>query len=197
MDKRQLELPLFEEWLPIEGYNNYEVSNFGKIKSVERIDSLGRTVKERILKQVTNKYGYQQVCLCKDGKKKMFRVHRLVASAFIPNPNNYPVVNHKDEVKTNNHVSNLEWCTVEYNNNYGTRNDRYSGENHPKPMLGKFGKDNPTSKQVIQLMLDGEVIKIWGSTREIKRELGYNNSSISACCRGKRKSAYKYKWCYA
>lgn len=199
MNKQQLELEN-EQWLSIEGYEDlYQVSNFGRVKSLGN----NKMRKEKILKQATNKYGYQVVQLCKDGKPKMFRVNRLVASAFIPNPNNYPVVNHKDEVKTNNHVSNLEWCTIEYNTNYGTARERqtkamigkFSGENHP--MYGKLGKEHPTSKQVIQLTLGGEVIKLWGSTREIQRELGYNQSNISACCRNKLKSARGYKWCYA
>lgn len=181
-----------EIWLPIDDYDGYEVSNYGRVKSLERVDSLGRTVKERILKQGNDKDGYQRVQLCKDGNPKMLSVHRLVASAFIPNSNNLPQVNHIDEVKTNNHVSNLEWCTVEYNCNYGARNEKVS-----KAMSGKFGKDNPTSKQVIQLTLNNEVVKTWDSMMDVQRKLGYYQSSISQCCKGRYKSAHGYKWVYA
>ena len=203
--KHQLELEN-EQWLPIEGYEDlYQVSNLGRVKSLERKityrNSL-KTVKERILKQATKK-GYQQVCLCKDGNIKWFSVHRLVANAFIDNPNNYEQVNHKDENKCNNHVSNLEWCNRKYNINYGTRNERhsksmigkFSGKNHP--LYGKLGKDNPNSKQIIQLTLGGEVINTWGGTREIQRKLGYNQSSICKCCKGKQKTSNGYKWSYA
>ena len=200
--KHQLELPLFEQWLPIENYEDYQVSNFGNVKSLERIDSLGRTVKERILKQTTSKNGYQLVGLYKDGNEKKFQVHRLVANAFIQNFNNLPQVNHIDECKSNNHVDNLEWCDRKYNCNYGTRNERHSkamvgklsGDNHPKPMLGKLGKDNPNSKQVIQLTLNGEVVKIWDSMHDVTRELGYSQGNIGSCCRGERKTSNGYKW---
>ena len=188
MNKLQLELPLFEEWLPIEGYEElYQVSNFGRVKSL----NYNHTNQEQILKPSTNKQGYQLVALYKDGKPKWFSVHRLVAMAFIPNPNDYEQVNHIDEVKTNNHVSNLEWCDCKYNNNYGTRNEKAS-----KALSGKLGKEHHLSKQVIQLTLDGEVVRKWDCTMDIKRELGYHNQSISKCCRGKLKSAHGYKWQY-
>lgn len=194
MDKQQLELPLFEQWLPIEGYEElYQISNFGRVKSL----NYNHTKQERILKPSTNQYGYQQVHLCKDGKQKMLSVHRLVANAFIPNFNNLPQVNHIDEVKTNNHVSNLEWCDCKYNCNYGSFIEKHSGENNSKTMFGKFGKDNPTSKKVIQLTLNNEVVKIWDCMRDVQRKLGYHQSSISQCCKGKQKTSNGYKWQYA
>lgn len=187
-----------EQWLSIDGYDGYEVSNYGRVKSLGN----DKTRKEKILKQSTNKYGYQIVGICKGGKQKMFRVHRLVAMAFIPNLNNYEQVNHKDEVKTNNHVDNLEWCDCKYNINYGNRNERQAkamigkfGKEHP--MFGKFGKDNPKAKQVIQLTLDNQFVKTWGSIIDVERKLGYDNGYISKCCKGKLPHAYKYKWCYA
>ena len=97
----------------------YQVSNLGRVKSL----NYSRTGREKVLKpSKTN--GYLQVYLYKEGKSKRFSIHRLVAFAFIPNPNNLPIVNHKDEDKSNNCVDNLEWCTVAYNNNYGTKNQR-------------------------------------------------------------------------
>lgn len=97
-----------EVWKPIEGYEGrYEISNFGRVKSLERKDLNNHLLKERILKPKINKDGYSYLQLCYDGNKKGFFVHRLVAAAFIFNPNGYPVVNHKDENKQNNYVSNL------------------------------------------------------------------------------------------
>ena len=184
-----------EIWKTIDGYEGYEVSNYGRVKSLGN----DKTRKEKILKPATTKDGYQIVCFCKNCKSKWFSVHRLVAMAFIPNPNNLPQVNHIDEVKTNNHVSNLEWCDRKYNINYGARNEKVSnaisGENNH--MYGKFGKDSPNSKQVIQLTLDGDYIKNWDSIIDVERELGFYKQNISACCKGRYKSAHGYKWAYA
>lgn len=103
-------------WKDIEGYEGlYQVSNTGKVRSL----NYRRTGKTKVIKQSTDKLGYKSVFLCKDGKNKGYLVHRLVALAFIPNPNNYPVINHKDENPSNNYYKNLEWCTQEYNCNYG------------------------------------------------------------------------------
>lgn len=104
-----------EIWKNIEGYENYMVSNLGRVKSL----NYNRTCQERILKPGKNK-GYLQVYLCKDGKIKRFYLHRLVAKVFIPNPENKPFINHRDETRSNNCVENLEWCTAKYNINYGT-----------------------------------------------------------------------------
>lgn len=115
-----------EEWKSI--YNdNYSVSNTGIVKSNERIVSTStgiRKYKERILKPDISKDGHLRVTLCDAGTSKKIFVHRLVAEAFIPNPNNFPVVNHKDENPSNNNVNNLEWCSVAYNNAYNNRHQR-------------------------------------------------------------------------
>ena len=103
-----------EIWKDIEGYEGlYKISNMGRVKSI-------KFNKEKILFLQKDKYGYLRVGLRKMGKLKNYFVHRLVAEAFIPNPNNLPIVNHKDENKQNNCVENLEWCTVKYNNSYAT-----------------------------------------------------------------------------
>lgn len=110
-------------WKDIEGFEGlYQVSNDGKVRSLGN----NKSRKTKILKQVTNNCGYKLVGLYKNGKGKFYTVHRLVAQAFISNPNNWPQVNHKNEVKDDNRVCNLEWCTQEYNCNYGTRNERQS-----------------------------------------------------------------------
>ena len=118
-----------EIWRAIPNYEGiYEVSNLGRVKSIEReiVDKNNRIMnrKEIILKQCTDKKGYKRVKLFADGKTLNTRVHRLVALAFIPNPENLPQVNHKDEIKSNNLVENLEWCSAQYNTMYGTRLER-------------------------------------------------------------------------
>ena len=107
-----------EIWRDVVGFEGlYKVSNLGNVKSL----NYNRTGKEKLMKPQTDGHGYLQVMLYKDGKYKIKKIHRLVAEAFIPNPDNLPCVNHKDENKTNNKEFNLEFCTYEYNNNYGTR----------------------------------------------------------------------------
>ena len=114
-----------EIWKPIEGYEGlYEVSNTGRVRSIDRYDSRNHFRRGRILKLSYDTVGYLIVGLHSNGKKKTYLVHRLVAPAFIPNPDNLPQVNHRDEDKTNNRVENLEWCDSKYNLSYGTRNIR-------------------------------------------------------------------------
>ena len=166
-----------EIWKDISGYPNYQVSNLGRVKSLGN----DKNRKEKILKSSKEGWGYLQVLLSKDGKSKYFKVHRLVASAFLDNSNNLPEVNHKDEDKTNNRVENLEYCDRTYNNNYGSRNERTAIAN---------------SKPVLQFTKQGEFIKKWKSTREVERELGFNHSNIAQCCQGKLKSSNGYEWKY-
>lgn len=161
-----------EQWRDVVGYEGlYRVSNYGNVFSVR---------KDRLLKTETTNKGYLRVCLRKDGKEKHLKVHRLVANAFIPNPNNYPQVNHKDEVKTNNCAFNLEWCTNDYNAHYGTRNERVA---------------KAKSKPVCQYK-DGVLVHVYPSMTEAARH-GYYNSGINDCCRGKIKThkGYEWRWC--
>ena len=153
---------MIEEWRDIEGYEGlYQVSNLGRVKSLARVvirsDGKPNTVNEKILKYGMNR-GYCAVVLCKDGKKKMYKVHRLVAMAFLRNPHNLPEVNHKDEDKKNNCVDNLEWCTSLYNINYGSHNERVTNIIVNNGSLR--GKNHPRSKKVI---CDN---KIFACTRE-------------------------------
>ena len=164
-----------EEWRDIEGYEGlYQVSNLGRVKSLNYRGCKGNT---SILKPRLTKKGYETINLCKDGKVKNVKIHRLVARTFIPNPNNYSQVNHKDENKTNNNVKNLEWCTNKYNLNYGTRNKRAA----------------KTMGKKIVCVATGE---IFNGIREASRKYNIDRSDISKCCQGKRKTAGGYKWEY-
>ena len=164
-----------EVWKDVKDYEgHYQVSNQGRVKSI-------KFRKEIIMKPERNKFGYLAIGLRKNGEHKLFTVHRLVAQTFIPNPDNLPEVNHIDENKENNSVQNLEWCDRKYNHNYGTINQRISEK---------------TSKPVLQYEKSGEFVREWKSTWDVQRNLGYNQSAISACCLGKLKSAYGFVWKY-
>jgi hypothetical protein len=116
-----------EIWKDIPGYEgSYQVSNYGRVKRLEHIAPNNIRLSEKISTQFKNQNGYMIVILSKNGEGKKFQVHRLVAQAFLPNPNNLPFVNHKDESRIHNNVENLEWCTAKYNSNYGTIKDRKS-----------------------------------------------------------------------
>ena len=154
-----------EQWRSIEGFDNYLVSNKGRVMNSKT---------GRILKPADNRQGYEQVILCKDGKGTNKRVNRLVAQAFIDNPNNLETVNHIDEDKHNNNVDNLEWMSR-------GDNVRYS-----------------LSKPVEQYDLkSGELLATYPSTNAVERLMGFNQSTISKACRGQRKKAYGYIWKYA
>lgn len=158
-----------EIWKDIPDYEGlYKVSNFGNIKSVR---------KNKIMVPYSN-HGYLQLCLRKNNIAKTYKVHRLVAQAFIPNPNNLPCINHKDENPSNNYVNNLEWCSVEYNIKYGTRTEK-------------------TQKEIKQYDLDGNFIKNWKSIIEIERVMNIPHNNIIYCCQNKRKTAGNYMWKYA
>ena len=168
-----------ENWKAIAGYEGlYEVSDQGRVKSL----NYNHTGTEKILKPMKNTHGYLQIYLCKDGHVKTLKVHRLVAEAFIQNPNNLATVNHKDEVKTNNVASNLEWMSVKDNINYGTRNKRVAESLSKKVQM--FDKST------------GELLATFPSTHEAERVTGINQGSISLCCLGKLKSAGGYVWKY-
>lgn len=169
-----------EKWKDISGYPNYQVSNIGRVKSL----NYKRTGKEKILKPLKNKKGYLQVILYNLGKIKSMKIHRLVAAAFVQNNSLFNnEVNHIDECKTNNCASNLEWCTTEQNCNYGTRNER----------IAKARINNPKISKKVKCLDTGIV---YPSIQEIERQLGFNRVSISRCCNKKQKTSYKYRWEY-
>jgi len=166
-----------EEYVEIKGYEGlYWINKKGEVKSRYRVKKLS-----------INKDGYYIVNLSKNGKGKSFYIHRLLALHFIPNPDNLPQVNHKDENKLNNDLNNLEWCTQDYNFHYGTRGIR-SGQTQRKT--------SPKRKPVIQYSLDMEFIAEFSSVAEAARQLNFCHSTISQCCKGNYKQAYGYIWKY-
>lgn len=183
-----------EIWKDIEGYVGlYQVSNLGRVKSLERICWNGQgyyKLKERILKHHNDRLGYARVTLCKEGICIGCSINREVARAFIENKNNYPCTNHKDENPRNNHVDNLEWCTYKYNNNYGTARER-SVQNTDYKAIGK-AKEKP----VAQYTLAGSLIKYWDRALDIQKVLGYENSAIAKCCNNRQASAHGFMWRY-
>jgi hypothetical protein len=172
-----------ESWRDIVGYEGfYQISNLGNVKSLSRHRVVGFAdykSKEKIIKQSTNNGGYKYVWLHKNGKRKIYKIHRLVAMAFLKNPLNYRCINHKDENRQNNIVENLEWCNHSYNNSYGTRIDKFREK---------------VGKPVLQYTKDGVFIKEWCCTRVAERSLCIRN--IYACCNGKRKSVGGFVWRY-
>ena len=173
-----------EEWRDVKDYEGlYQVSNFGRVRSLDReyVNSLGvkKYLKSRVFKlEYKNSDGYINSTLRKDGTSRTVRVHRLVAEAFLPNPENKPQVNHKNSVRHDNSVGNLEWCTVSENMKH-----RFLVGN----MKGKGGKSNPRSLPVINCR--GE---IFDTMKEAAEKYRTKVCSIGRVCRGERSTSGKY-----
>lgn len=169
-----------EIWKDIEGYNGYhQISNYGRVKSCDRISNNRRgnyLKKSKILKTSVDNDGYIHVTLCKNGERKTFTIHKLVATSFIENPFNLLEINHKDENKANNNVENLEWCTRKYNLNYGNRMKKIR-------------------KCVVQYYNEVEVCS-FNSIMDAENKTSINKGSISNCCLGKTKTAGGFNWKY-
>ena len=181
-----------EIWKDINGYEGYyKVSNKGNIFSVERKDTRGQKRGGRMLKQSLHKNGHFLVGLNKGGKSTSKWVHRLVAEAFIPNPNNYPEINYKDENRANNNMNNLEWCTSKYNANVGSRKEKISKK---------------LSKKVRAVNIETGEVLAFTSTMDAEKK-GFNSGGVAAACKGIYKGSngkligdgrtYKgYRWYY-
>lgn len=168
-----------EIWKDIEGFEGlYQISNMGRVKSL----NYRRTGKEKILEGYDNGKGYLRVNLRKEGNRKQYLVHQLVSQAFIPNPYNLPCINHKNEIKSDNCVQNLEWCDYSYNNSYNDKAKK-AGKKISKPVIGI----NKVSGLIVE----------FPSVREASRQIGINQGSITKCCQGKEKSAGGFYWHYA
>ncbi|MDF2881531.1 MAG: hypothetical protein K0R54_2088 [Clostridiaceae bacterium] len=188
-----------EIWRDIEGYEGlYKISDLGRVYSF---------TKNLIRKPFIMNNGYKAITLSKNDKVKRFLVHRLVAKAFIPNPNNYPCINHKDECKANNFVDNLEWCTHKYNMNYNNLHERITNNidyKNRKPIdyskeIFKINAEKTRkrlSKKVHQYDLNMNLIKTWNSTKECGRN-GFNQSCVWHCCHGLYEQYKGYIWKYA
>jgi len=163
-------MSVFETFVKVEGFDNYEVSNLGKIRNIKS---------RRILKPFLQNNGYLMHALYGHDKKKFLLLHRILATAFVDNPEGKPCVNHIDENKLNNDLSNLEWCTAKENARHGTRIKRIAEKR---------------SIEVVQLDLNDNVLNTFESMVQAERETGIDASSITKCCKGKRKSAGGYKW---
>lgn len=189
MERETKTIPAVEVWQPVKGYEGlYEVSDLARVRSLDRelpcITHGLHTTRIRhgiILAQTLTKSGYLSVMFCINKKYKRMMLHQVVAQAFIPNPHNYKDINHKDECKTNNLPSNLEWCDCKYNIRYGTGIERRAQQQR---------------KKVEQLTLDGQHVAYFDSFCAVARETGYCQSLINRVCKGKAKTAYGYQWRY-
>lgn len=186
---------LNEEWKDIPGFEHlYQVSNYGRILRIgvyrvsARYYKKGRYYPTQIMTSSIGKHGYCRVQLFgHNGSFKTVRIHRLVAQAFIPNPENKPQVNHKDGNKQNNRVDNLEWCT-------NSENGKHAWDNNLRTK--NFGKNNYMSKKILQYTSDKKFIKEWDCIKDISRSLGYNYGYIIACCQRKYKLGHNFIWRY-
>ena len=187
---------LYEEvWKDVVGFEGmYQVSNIGRVKGLSRIDGLGRETKSKILKGFISAYGYAMVSLCKNGKKKHFQVHRLVAIAFIPNPENKPEIDHINTIPLDNRICNLRWVTRSENQNNPLtlkhKSEAVKGRPLPIEQVMKRRRETKDNKRVMCI----ETRIIYNSMREAERQTGINNASISAVCKGKCKKAGGYRW---
>lgn len=173
-----------EEWKDIKGFENtHQISNMGRIRTKDRYVYNGkRFIAGKVIKPILCTNGYYEIHLWVNGKRTARLLHRTVAEAFIPNPYNFPEINHKDENIANNCADNLEWCTSKYNANYGTRNIRMVKEKYLKP-VAKIG-------------LNGEIVKCYKSISEATRDNGADISSLIRVCKGRQKTCVGYKWAY-
>ena len=174
-----------EIWKDIPNYEGYQVSNLGRVKSLKRFRK-GKNgslvpVKEKILKPQMPNSGYYRVTLCEQSTIKFYYVHRLVYEAFNGQIPENMQVNHINEVKTDNRLENLNLMTPKENINYGTGIERCTKKR---------------SKAVLQFDLNDKFVKEYLSTKQVERETGFAQQYISACCKGKYKTAYNYKWKY-
>lgn len=205
-----------EIWKDVKNYEGiYQISNLGNVKRLNTFlmakNGVLKSIKERILKQNLYRNGYPFVMLCVNSKSRNKLVHRLVAIAFIPNPLNLPQVNHRDEVKINNYVNNLEWITAKGNSNYGTKVERttntivstraLAGKNNPMygrigtrhPMFGIHGAKHPSSVSVVRIGDNGDWKK-YENYSMAAEDMGVTISAISRAARGLVKTSCGYKW---
>ena len=175
-----------EIWKDIEGYEgSYKVSNMGRVRSIPHETPYGIRGIDHILPQYGNGHGYMAVVLWKRNKSKRCYVHRLVASAFIPNPDNYPQVNHKNEDKSNNNVSNLEWCTCNYNNNYNNLRER----------VRQIYRSNGNCRAIDLYTKDGKFLKTYESASDVIKD-GFVRRAVYNVCTHKNRTHNGFVFCF-
>lgn len=184
-----------EVWNACTVSENYLVSNFGRIKSLSRNIEVFKnrisTKKACIIKQRKNESGYLNSSLCINKKGVHLKPHRLVAFSFIPNPENKRTVNHKNGIKTDNRVENLEWHTHSENGLHSYKElGRVSG------LIGMFGSKHQNSRPIVQLNIDGDFVSEFECFSQANRMYGYSRSNMVSVCRGKRKWAHGFRWMY-
>lgn len=185
-----------EIWKDIIGYEGlYQISNLGNVLSLEKhIDNKKGAIQYRppkILKQYKNKFGYMRVYLTKNSIKKMYAVHRLVAIAFIDNPENKPCVNHIDNNRENNHLDNLEWCTYKENSQWAESQGRRIFTDEWKQKISATRKTKP----VVGTDKSGKRL-YFSKVRDVSKE-GFDPKAVINCCKGRQKSTKGYQWKYA
>lgn len=191
-----------EVWKDIEGYEGfYQISNLGRVKGLPIVTRFGERIKkhkERFLQPVVSKRGYYVVGLSKNGKSKTYTLHRLLAKAFIPNPENKRAIDHIDTNRLNNSIENLRWCTDKENcNNILTLEKNRSNCKRLWEHGVYDNRNNTHYRKVAQYSKQGEYMKTWDSILEAAKELNIDSSSISAVCRGtnpKRHTAGGFVW---
>lgn len=169
-----------ETWAKIPEFPLYEASTHGRVRSIERTDAVGRRKKSTVLRQFfDSRHCYLCVNVWNNGKQKTMRVHRLIALAFIPNPRELPEVNHKDEIKTNNCVSNLEWCDHQYNNTYGSKRGKWIGERN---VSAKYSRDEADFVRKNHVCNGGNM-----GTTELSMITGISVPHVSSIAHGRRR----------
>lgn len=188
---------LFNEiWKDIPGFEGcYQASNIGRVRSLDRYvdyDKFGKKqfAKGQLIKDQPDSKGYRRLVIQLNNKSRLYRIHRLVALAFIPNPQNLKEINHINGIKTDNRVENLEWCTRSHNNKH------MYAIGLAKPVKSWQGRTNTPDRSfpIKQFDLSGNLIKEWPSAAEVRRQLGYNQTNIGYCVKGKYAQAYGFIW---
>lgn len=190
-----------EIWKEIEGFDNYQISNLCRVKNIKF---------NRLVKPLLDNRGYIMVNLYKEGKMKRLSLHRLIAIAFIPNPENKPCIDHINTDRSDNRIENLRWCTQKENHNNplslinhskaakGRIVSEEQKKNQSEKMKGRYKGNKWGSKKIIQLTLDGNFVREWESIKDAADSLGVSSPAIWNCLNGKSqvKSIKGYKWKY-